>query len=237
VPEEVLTPHPRHALDRWPQRLAQRALLDADAHGKHMFLRFEGGLTVHSHLRMSGAWQIARAEERWRRARSRAWLVIRGGGWEAVQFDGPLLELISDHRARTDPRLASLGQDVIGADFDEHAFLRRLREDDPTRGVGDALLNQRTIAGIGNLWKAEACFAAGVDPFRQLSEVADEEALVAVRFARERMAAAVHEGVRARPASVYGRAGRACSRCGARIRRRGQGEGNRVTFWCPGCQR
>jgi endonuclease-8 len=186
---------------------------------------------------MTGAWQVARVGERWRRAHGRAWLVIRGAGWEGVQFDGPLLELISDRRARTDPRLAALGQDVIGADFDEQLFLRRLREDDPTRGFGDALLNQRTIAGIGNLWKSEACFAARVDPWRPLGEVADEDALSAVRFARERMGTAVREGVRARPGSVYRRAGRACGRCGARIHGRGQGDDNRVTFWCPGCQR
>lgn len=236
VPDEVLTPHPRHALDRWPQRLAGRELLDADAHGKHLFLRFEGALTLHSHLRMSGAWQIGRVGERWRRARSRAWFVLRGGGWEAVQFDGPMLELVSDRRARTDPRLAALGQDVIDAHFDERAFLRRLREDDPTRPVGDALLNQRTIAGIGNVWKAETCFAARIDPWRPLAQLPDEEALTLVRFARERMAAAVHDGIAARPGSVYGRAGRACPRCGERIRSRGQGESNRVTYWCPGCQ-
>jgi endonuclease-8 len=237
VPDEVLTPHPRHSLDRWPARLAGRTLLDADAHGKHMFLRFEGGLTLHSHLRMTGTWQIARIGERWRRARSRAWLVLRGGGWEVVQFDGPVLELISDHRARTDPQLTSLGQDVIGADFDERSFLRRLREDDPTRPVGDALLNQRTIAGIGNLWKAETCFAAGIDPWRPLAELRDDEALALARYARERMGASAREGNGARPASVYRRAGRPCPRCGTRIRSRGQGEDNRLTFWCPGCQR
>jgi endonuclease-8 len=237
VPAEVLTPHPRHALDRWPQRLAGRALVDVDAHGKHMFLRFEGGLTLHSHLRMTGAWQIARTGERWRRAHARAWLILRREGWEVVQFDGPLLELISDRRARTDPQLAALGQDVIGADFDESAFLHRLREDDPTRPLGEALLNQRTIAGIGNLWKAESCFAAGVDPWRRLGDVGDDEVLAVVAFARERMGAAVREGIAVRPHSVYRRAGRPCPRCGTRICGRGQGDGNRVTFWCPGCQR
>ncbi len=234
---EVETPHPRHRLDRWPEKLGGRSLLAADAHGKHMFLRFEGSLTLHSHLRMTGAWAIDRAGARWRRARSRAWLVLRAGGWEAVEFDGPVLELMSDRRARTHPRLAALGQDVLGTSFDETLFLRRLREDDPTRPVGDALLNQRTIAGIGNHWKAEVCFAAQLDPWRPLAEVGDEQVLAAVAFARERMPGAVRDGPRARPRAVYRRAGMPCPRCGAAIRSRGQGEENRLTFWCPACQR
>jgi endonuclease-8 len=237
VPEEILTPHPRHRLDRWPQKLAGRALLGVDAHGKHLFLRFEGELTVHSHLRMTGAWDVLGAGERWRRARSRAWLVLRGGGWEAVEFDGPVLELMSDRRARTHPQLAALGPDVIGERFDEGLFLRRLREDDPTRPIGDALLEQRTVAGIGNLWKSEACFATQLDPWRTLGAVSDEEALTAVSFAREHMRVVVREGPQARPRSVYRRRGLPCPRCGTAIRQRGQGEGNRLTFWCPSCQR
>jgi endonuclease-8 len=153
-----------------------------------------------------------------------------------VQFDGPVLELISDVRARTDPRLAGLGPDVIGEQFDEALFLRRLRQDDPTRPIGDALLDQRTVAGIGNMWKAESFFAVGVDPWRHTAEVPDAQVLAVIGFAREQMSRAVREGVRARPHAVYRRAGMACPRCGTRIRQRGQWENNRVTFWCPGCQ-
>jgi endonuclease-8 len=237
VPQEILTPHPRHRFDRWPERLAGRAVRSVDAHGKHLFLRFEGELTLHSHLRMSGAWEVGRAGERRRRARSRAWLLLRCQEWEVVEFDGPLLELMSDSRSRTDPRLAGLGQDVLGESFDDRLFLRRLREDDPTRTVGDALLNQRTLAGIGNVWKAESCFAAAIDPWRPLGEVRDEEALALVGFAREQMRRSVRDGLRARPRAVYGRAGLPCPRCGSAVRRRGQGDDNRVTYWCPTCQR
>jgi endonuclease-8 len=237
VPDEILTPHPRHRLERWPQRLAGSAIRAVDAYGKHLFLRFDGGLTVHSHLRMTGAWGIYRQGERWRRAHHRAWLVLRFGGWEVVEFDGPVLELMSDARTRSDPRLASLGQDVLGESFDMHAFLTRLRGDDPHRPIGDALLNQRVVAGIGNVWKSECCFAAGVDPWRALAEVRDEEALELVGFAREHMPVSARKGSHARPRSVYKRAGQPCVRCGTSIRRRGQGENNRVTYWCPGCQR
>jgi endonuclease-8 len=237
VPEEILTPHPRHSMDGWPQVLAGRAVRSVDAHGKHLFLRFAGDLTLHSHLRMSGWWSIHRQGQRWRRAAHRAWIVLRCDGWEIVEFDGPVLELLSDARARSRPQLAALGPDVLGESFDAGAFLRRLRADDPTRPIGDALLNQDTVAGIGNLWKAETCFALGVSPWRAVAEVTDEEALALVGFAREHMRRAVDGDFKARPREVYRRSGRPCPRCGTPIRRRSQGENSRVTFWCASCQR
>jgi endonuclease-8 len=236
VPEEILTPHPRHRADRWPERLQGRAVGSVDAHGKHLFLRFDGDLTLHSHLRMTGLWGVYRRGLRWRRSPRRAWLVLRRDDWEVVQFDGPVLELMSDARARSDPRIASLGQDVLGESFHMERFLRRLRSDDPARPIGDALLDQRTVAGIGNLWKAELCFAAGIDPWRPLAAIEDEEAIRVLELARERMSEAVRDGFGARPRAVYKRAGLPCRRCGATVRQRGQGENNRSTFWCPDCQ-
>jgi endonuclease-8 len=236
VPETILTPQARHAGDRWPEALAGRAVRSVDVHGKHLFLRFEGGLTVHSHLRMTGAWGVYREGQRWRRAPRRAWLVLRVGEWHVVEFDGPVLELMRDSRTRFDQRLASLGPDVLGESFDVGRFLRRLRRDDPARPIGDALLDQRTVAGIGNLWKAEACFALGVDPWRPLGQTSDQEAAALVGFARGRMRRSARDGLGARPRAVYNRAGLPCARCRSIIRKRGQGVGNRVTFWCPGCQ-
>ena len=231
----IETPHPRHALDRWPERLAGRAVRSVDAHGKHLFLRFEGDLTLHSHLRMGGKWGVYERGRRWRRSPRRAWLVIRTEGHDVVQFDGPVLELMTESRTRFDQRLAALGPDILAEELDEGAFLQRLREDDPTRGVGDALLDQRNIAGIGNLWKAEGCFAAGIDPWRRLNSVSDQEALAIVRALRPAMQESARKGPREKRA-VYDRAGLPCPRCGALIRGRGQGDDNRTTFWCPGCQ-
>lgn len=237
VPEEILTPQPRHRADRWPERLAGRAVRSVEAHGKHLFLRFEGELTLHSHLRMTGAWGVHREGERWKRAARRAWLVIRCGEWSVVEFDGPVLELMKDSRTRTDRRLTGLGQDVIGERFDRASFLHALRSQDPGRGVGDALLDQRIVAGIGNVWKSESCFAAGIDPWRPLERLGDEEAVALLDFARVRMrASADGDGFSARPRAVYRRAGLPCPRCGTLVRQRAQGENARLTYWCPGCQ-
>jgi len=237
VPEQILTPQARHRIDDWPRTLAGRTVRSVDAHGKHLFVRFEGGVTLHSHLRMTGSWGVHRRGERWRRARQRAWIVLRYGDWDVVEFDGPVLELMSESRTRTHPQLAALGQDVLGERFDEGRFLARLRADDQTRPIGDALLNQETVAGIGNMWKAESCFALGIDPWRELRHLADGEALALVGHARAAMRRSVDAGHPPRAHEVYRRAGRPCPRCATPIRRREQGENNRVTFWCPGCQR
>jgi endonuclease-8 len=242
VPEEILTPHPRHRADRWPEKLAGRSVRGAEARGKHLLVRFDGDLALHSHLRMTGTWGVHERGRTWRRAAHRAWLVIRAGEWEVVQFDGPVLELISDLRLRSDRRLASLGPDVFAKDFDPAMFLRNLHRCNPSRPFGDALLDQHIVAGLGNVWKAEACFAVALDPWRSAGEVSDEEALALVGFVREYIGRAAHErdtanrGFVSRPRSVYNRAGQPCPRCGATIRARGQGDNNRSTFWCPGCQ-
>jgi endonuclease-8 len=235
--ESIETPQPRHGMDRWPERLEGRAPRAVDAHGKHLFLRFEGDLTLHSHLRMGGAWHVYRRGQRWRRGRHRAWLVIRTPEHEVVQFDGPVLELMTEGRTRFDQRLGGLGPDVLAASLDEELFLRRLREDDPTRGIGDALLDQRNLAGVGNVWKSEACFIAGVDPWRAVERTSDEEALRIAREARRLMRASAERGGHVHDTQVYRRAGRPCPRCGTLVRARGQGDDNRTTYWCPGCQR
>jgi len=236
VPDEVATPHPRFRMDRWPERLEGRAVESVDAHGKHLFLRFEGGLTIHSHLRMTGSWGTYVRGERWRRSPRRAWLVLRRGNGEVVQFDGPVLDLMTESRTRFDRRITGLGPDIIKPDFDEDEFLRRLRHDDPTRPIGDALLDQRTLAGIGNLWKVEGCWLAGIDPWRPTGGVSDEEALRIVRGIRPLMQESAAHGMQDAYKTIYGKRDRACPRCGGRIRQRGQWDDNRPTYWCEGCQ-
>jgi endonuclease-8 len=235
VPDELATPHPRFGRDRWPERLAGRAVTAVDAHGKHLLLRFEGDLVIHSHLRMRGNWRVRDAGER---RPGGTWLAIRRGAREVWQINGPVLELMTAARVRFDQRLAGLGPDILAPELDEAAILRRLREDDPTRPIGDALIDQRIVAGIGNLWKAEGCFAAGVDPWRRSGEVTDEEALAILRATRPRMQESAAGGMQERFKVVYGHAGDPCPRCGeaSRIRSAGQWEDNRTTYWCPRCQ-
>jgi endonuclease-8 len=253
VPDEILTPQPRHAMDRWPERLSGRRVDRVDTHGKHLFIRFEGGLVLHSHLGMSGAWLVAAVPRPWRRA----WIVLRAHGRWVVELDGPVLELMTDGRSRFDQRLATLGPDVLAPEFDEETFLRRLRADDPGRTLGDALLDQSIVAGIGNVWKAEGCWEARINPWRPLSSISNAEALGVIEGIRPRMLRAALAGPRTIQRQAYRRHGRPCPRCGTSIRAQAggyvplavqarligtaprplAGDANRTTYWCPGCQR
>jgi endonuclease-8 len=236
VPEQIVT-HTRFSLDRWPERLSGRTVTAVDTHGKHLFIRFEGGLALHSHLGMVGTWGVYGEGRRWGRSRRRAWLVLGVNGTDVVQFDGSTLQLLTEGRTRFDQRLAALGPDVLADEFDSQRFLRRLREADPTRGIGDALLDQTIVAGIGNMWKAEACWDAAVDPWRKVADVYDAEALKLIELVRPRMQESALGGPRVIVPHVYRLNGRACPRCGTTTRSSGQGDDNRTTYWCPGCQR
>jgi len=152
------------------------------------------------------------------------WLVLRGDEYEAVQWNGPVLELVTD---------CYKGESVPDIVVEEPA-VARFRSTDQRPAVGDALLDQRLVAGIGNMWKAEALWEARVSPWRRLADVSDDELAAVLETAHRAMQASV-EG--ARPLRhVYRRAGRACHRCGAVIRSAPQGEHARTAYWCPGCQ-
>ncbi|HEU4706771.1 MAG TPA: DNA-formamidopyrimidine glycosylase family protein [Solirubrobacterales bacterium] len=213
------------------ERLDGRRLQGVEARGKHLLLDF-GELSLHSHLGMSGGWHLYRHGARWRRARSSAWAVLSSGGWDAVQFGGPTLQVRPTSRLRRDPQIARLGPDILAADFDEDAVVAAMRAE-PTRTLGDALLDQHLVAGIGNIFKSEACFAARVDPWRPIGDVSEEELREVLAAARHLMREAVTSGRHAH--DVYRRQG-ACPRCRGRISFRGQGDANRTTYWCPNCQ-
>jgi endonuclease-8 len=227
VPDEIRAPRE----PKWPDRLAGRSVLSVDTHGKHLFLHFDGGLVVHSHLGMVGSWTVLPHD----RIGSRARLVIRAGDRWVVQFGGPTLELLTSGRARL--VRGPLGPDVLAEEFDRDRFLRRLRAEDPTRPIGDALLDQTTVAGIGNIWKAEGCWEARVDPWRRVARVSDDEAASIIDAARPRMMHSAVEGPRTIQPRVYRRTGQPCPRCETRVVARGQGDANRTTYSCPRCQR
>jgi endonuclease VIII len=215
------------------ERLDARTLETVESHGKHLLLGF-GELSLHSHLGMSGGWHFYRPGSRWRRPRSSAWAVLAGGGWEAVQFGGPTLRVMTNGRLRRDPQLARLGPDILTPGFDPEPVVAAMRAD-PARGLGDALLDQHLVAGIGNIFKSEACFAARLDPWRAVGDLSDEELLAVLAAAREQMLAAVENGGRHR-FQVYKRRQGACPSCRGPISSRGQGDANRTTYWCPRCQ-
>jgi len=228
---EVAAPSPRGRAAGL-ERLHGRTLARADAHGKHLLLRF-GDLVLHSHLGMSGAWHVYRRGERWRKPTGAAWAVLSSGRFEVVQFGGPTLRLVRADAVARDPAFARLGPDVLAPDFDAGLVARSLGGA-PDRQLGEALLDQHLVAGVGNIFKSEACFAARIDPWRAVGDLSGEQLRAVAQAAHDLMRDAVEHGRAGR--AVYKRAGRACPRCGTPIRSRGQGDANRTTYWCPVCQ-
>lgn len=214
------------------ERLNGLTLKAATARGKHLLLDF-GELSLHSHLGMSGGWHFYRRGAPWRRPRPAAWAVLSGGGWDAVQFGGPTLRVLPTRSLRREPQLAELGPDLLAEDFDLSGAIRKLRSRSEL-ALGEALLNQSLVAGIGNIFKSEACFAAGLSPLRRVGDLSEQELATVLSAARSQMQRSV-AGER-RPGAVYKRQGRRCPRCGTRIAAGRQGDGNRSTYWCPRCQ-
>jgi len=230
-PVEASAPNPRGravGLERLDGQILERA----DAHGKHLLLHF-GELVLHSHLGMSGSWHVYGGGEPWRKPTGAAWAALSTTRAEAVQFGGPTLRLLRADAVRRDPVLNRLGPDVLAVDFDAARLARSLRGA-PGRSLGDALLDQQLVAGIGNIFKSEACFAARLDPWQPVADLSEEQLRNAAQAAHDLMQAAVEESRGER--AVYKRAGRPCPRCGTPIRSRGQGDANRATYWCPVCQ-
>ena len=188
---------------------------------------------------MTGSWGVYRDGQRWRRSPRRAWLVLRARGHEVVEFDGPVLELMTEARTRFDPRLAALGPDVLADPFDADALpAPAARATTPRAASATPCSTSASSPGIGNMWKAEGCWGASVDPWRPVREVTDAEALAVRRgdpAAHARRGASRGRASTTATASTTAPAGRA-RRCGALVRARGQGDDNRTTFWCPGCQ-
>jgi endonuclease-8 len=215
------------------ERLDGLTLEGIDAHGKHLLFGF-GDLVLHSHLGMSGGWHVYERGARWRRPRSSAWAVLAGERADAVQFGGPTLRVLRAGRVAIDPQLARLGPDILAPDLDLDDVLAKFRATDQSRTIGDALLDQRLTAGIGNIFKSEACFATRLDPWHRLAEVSDDGLRLVLEAARDQMLSAVKLGNRHR-FRVYKHRG-PCSRCRGTVHHRGQGDANRTTWWCERCQ-
>jgi endonuclease-8 len=222
---EVETPHPRAAVKQLAPRLDGLRLEHVEAIGKNLLLRFEGGLVLRSHLRMKGRWLVLRRDDP---IFGRPWLVLRGDEYVGAMFNGAVLELDKGIARR-------LGPDILAEPPDYDTMLARLRAENQQRQAGDALLDQRLVAGIGNLWKAESLWHARVSPWRRLAEVTDAE-LHATLEAAHRLMRGRLDGAPG-SAQAYRRKGRPCPRCGTAIKSWPQGDDARMAYWCPECQR
>jgi endonuclease VIII len=234
---DAAVPNPASPLRRQTARLAElrgRRLQRAEAKGKHLLLHFEAGLALHCHLGLRGSWLIRESGSRWRRPRGAAWVVLSTAVAEAAQFGGTRLALRTEGELRSDPRIASIGPDLLAPDFEPAVAVAALRAVAQNRTVGEAMLDQRVVAGVGNVYKSEGCFAASLDPWAALSDVTDADLARLFRELRALMAAGLERG--RQPRRVYRRSGQPCPRCGVRIRSRGQGDANRTTYWCRSCQ-
>jgi endonuclease-8 len=231
-------------------RIVGREISAVEALGKNLLIRFDNGLEIRTHLRMNGSWHRYRPGEPWRRPASRARLVLEVPGAVAVCFDAPVVELFEVRTAGLHPSLGRLGPDLLAPDFDRVEAVRRLR--DPSRArltVGEALLDQRALAGIGNVYKNELLWIERVSPFATVADIGDEVLARLVSTARrllvanatpgrgpERVTTAGDRGAPG-PLYVYGRTGRPCRRCRVPIASARQGHDiPRTTYWCPSCQ-
>ena len=228
---------PRHAT----ADLAGRSVVEVLPRGKHMLTRLDGALTLHTHFKMDGTWQLGRPGERWRGPAHQVRVVLANAEWEAVGYR--LHEVLLLPTAEESRVVGHLGPDVLGPDWDPAEAVRRLAEQ-PDREIGQALLDQRNLAGVGNLYRAETLFLCGVSPFSPVSAVPDLDRVVAtahrlMRANRDHPEQSTTGSLRRGETHwVHGRPGRPCRRCGSTVSAGPAGPPpyHRIAYWCPTCQ-
>jgi endonuclease-8 len=234
--------------------LTGQTVVRVESRGKWLLMHFSGGRILVTHMLMNGSWHIYRPGERWQKPASAMRIVLETADFHAIGFNLRVARMHTEQSLARDPGIPPAAADVLGNDFDESAAVQRLLSE-PDREVGDALLRQRILAGVGNVFKSEVCFATSLHPFRTVATLSEAQAREIVATARGQLAANVLEdssdrivtyrGAKRRttreanPSAnlwVYGRKGEPCRRCGTLIRRRLQGEDARASYWCPRCQ-
>ena len=237
--------------------LVGRVVERVESRGKWLLMFFSDDLILVTHMLMSGSWHLYRTGERWRMGRARMRVVIRTADWEAVAFNVPIAEFYTARSLARSSQVPMLGLDILAEEFTVEGGVARLdayaKENSETE-IAVVLLNQRVLAGLGNVYKSEVAFAAGVNPFRRMSTITERELEVMVEFAGKYMRANVvdgkgdgivtyagnrrttHEMDGNNRLWVYGRQGEECRRCGAAIMMRKQGVQVRSTYWCSWCQ-
>lgn len=225
--------------------LTGRTIEKVSAAGKHLIIDFSGGLHLRTHMRMNGSWHIYRPAERWKRPRRDMRVVIGTERFVAVGFNIPVAEFLDDRALRRQEDLRRIGPDLLGPDFDVDEAVRRIAAR-PDAEVANVLLNQRVIAGIGNVFKSEVLFLAGIDPFARCGTISESDLRRLLAISRKLLRHNVDHGRsdritmnsldRSRKLWVYGRGGDPCRRCATPIEYRKQGADARGTYWCPRCQ-
>ena len=228
-----------------------RTIESVTAAGKHVLMQFSGRLVLRTHMRMNGSWHVYRPGEKWQRPRRDMRLLIATQGFEAIGFNIPVAEFLEPSGVARQEDLRLMGPDLLGEALDANEAVRRFRER-KTLEIADALLNQRIIAGAGNVYKSEVLFLCGVDPFASVRDIGDDKLREILATVRKHLIANItdpkggittYRGYRrgsGRDASerryVYGRARKPCRNCGTLIRVKAQGPNARLTYWCPACQ-
>jgi endonuclease-8 len=224
------------------ERLVGATCLGARSLGKNLVIEFDNGLSLRGHLRMYGTWHVYRPGQPWSRPEREARLVLEVDDAVVVNFSAPVIELLETRALPAHRPLAGLGPDLLAEEFDAAEALVRFR--DPLRAdltIGDALMDQRVMAGVGNIWKHETLFRCRQYPWARVRDLSDEQLLQLIETARNLLLASVGRpnalGLQRRPEMyVYMRAGQPCRRCGTRLRSARQGVDIRYTTWCPTCQ-
>jgi endonuclease-8 len=236
--------------------LVGRKIERVESRGKWLLIHFSGDLILATHMLMSGSWHLYRTGERWKMGRARMRVVIRTEEWEAVAFNVPIADFFTARSLQRSSQIPRLGPDLLSDQFTIEDGVGRLathKEENPDAEIATVLLNQRVIAGLGNVYKSEVAFAAGVNPFRAMGTITSREMEKIIEIAQRYMKSNVIDGRsgivtysgnrrtthamdREERLWVYGRQGQECRRCGTTIMMRKQGSQARSTYWCPECQ-
>jgi endonuclease-8 len=217
-------------------RLVGMRVDGVEARGKHLLMRMDGGQVLHTHLRMSGSWHVYPVDRPWRRPENQARLVLEAGDRVAVCFNAPVVELLQPRAESVHPSVGRLGPDVLADDLDLDEVRRRARTRPPERALGELLLDQQVVSGIGNIWRSEALFLEGRSPWTERQKLTDDDLDGLVTTASSLMRASAVGEPHVHDHWVYKRSGQPCRKCGTRIESRRQGEQARIAYWCPACQ-
>lgn len=227
-----------------PAALIGRTVVGVEARAKHLMIHLSGAVTLHTHMKMTGSWHVYTKGARWQKPEWQARLVLEAGDHVAVCFEAPVVELLDDHLERTHPSLSTLGPDVLVDPFDLDEVRRRADQTDGAREIGDVLLDQTVVSGIGNIYRCESLFLERLHPQRPRASIDgvafDRLIMTASRIMRSNLAPSrgfsrSFDGGPDR-AWVYGRTGRPCRRCGTVVQATRTGNDARTAYWCPRCQ-